>query len=221
MVIECVEAGSVPFEVALGWQRQWVSKRLAGTIPDRILLLEHPPVVTMGRQDSRDDLRVSESFLKKQGIQLLKTDRGGRVTYHGPGQLVGYLVFLLKKEGVADFVHRIEEVLIRLLKDYHLDAVRDPQHPGVWVDDRKIAALGLHIDRHVTRHGFALNVTCDLTPYRYIHACGIREKGVTSMEQELGWRPLMRDVKHHLLTAAASVFGSRISLIGSVPTPPE
>ena len=171
-MITCSDLGIVPYEEALAWQKKLADLRRKDLVADQLLLLEHPPVYTMGRRDAGTDLLIEPETLKSSGVNVVKTDRGGRMTYHGPGQLVGYLIFKLH-DSVPGFVWKIEECLLRTLAKFQLDAERDPAHPGLWVGRSKIAALGLHIEKGISTHGFSLNVTCDLAPFTHIHPCGI------------------------------------------------
>lgn len=223
IMIECIDAGIVPYEKALEWQQRLAVKRQKEEIPDSVILLEHPPVFTIGRRDSSSDFLIPTNQLAEKGLAHFKTDRGGRVTYHGPGQLVVYLIFNIRKHGnsVPHFVWKIEECLLRVLAHFHLEGHRDPKHPGIWLENRKIAALGLHIDHGVTTHGFALNVNCNLEPFQYIHPCGITDREVTSLEKELGWQPSLRDVKQTVVRELAAVFKISISVGGSAPSQPE
>ncbi len=206
MTPEILELGLVEFEEAELLQRELSLKRRQGEIPDTLLLLEHPPVVTMGRRDSNEDLRVPEGVLEREGIRLVRTDRGGRLTYHGPGQLIGYFIFALGDTTIPHFVSQIEELLIRTLHHFDIRGERDPVYPGVWVDRKKIAALGLHFEKGISRHGFALNVSLDLKPYTFIHPCGIRDRGVTSLSDRLK-RPVQIDeVKERMISEIDSVF---------------
>jgi len=214
------DLGIVPYEAALEMQKRLANLRRVDEIADQLLLLEHPPVFTMGRRDSSADLLVGPNVLKSHGMTIIKTDRGGRMTYHGPGQLVGYLIFKIH-DSIPRFVWKIEECLLRTLVHFQLEAKRDPQHPGLWIGDNKIAALGLHVDRGVTTHGFSLNVTCDLTPFGQITPCGIANKGVTSIEKEVGWSPSLRDVKQAVLEEFARVFESSVSVEGVFANQPE
>lgn len=219
-MIECIDAGFVPYAQSLRWQKKLADERQKKGTPNRLILLEHPPVYTSGRRDSSSDLLVPEEWIHQNGMEIFKTDRGGRMTYHGPGQLVVYLIFALE-DPVPRLVWKIEETIIRLLSHFHLEGYRDPHYPGLWVGERKIAAVGLHIARGVTTHGFSLNVNCDLQPFRHIRPCGISDREVTSLERELGWQPSMRDVKHLLLKEFSSVFGTSVSVGGSSPNQPE
>ncbi len=167
-------------------QRRMVQERQRGQAPDRFLIVEHPHVVTMGRNGRRENLLAGEEALARAGVAFHRTDRGGDVTYHGPGQVVGYPILDLRewKRDVVAYVRAIEQVLIDALGRLGLAAGRLEGCTGVWVDGRKIAAIGVHISRWVTSHGFALNVSTDLSYFRYIVPCGLT-KPVTSM-RELG-----------------------------------
>lgn len=175
--------GCVPYRDAFALQELLHAQRLAGEIPDTLLFLEHPPVLTTGRQDVATDWLLSQDDIRSRGVEIVHTNRGGRITYHGPGQLVGYFICNLTewRVGVADFVRWIEDGITAVLAGYGVTAHRDPDHPGVWVGRDKIAAIGLHVSRGVTLHGFALNVTTDLTPYSYCIPCGIADRGVTRL----------------------------------------
>jgi lipoyl(octanoyl) transferase len=169
---------------ALEWQRRLVAARQRGEIPDQLLLLEHPHVITLGRNGQLKNLLASDEILGRAGIAFYPTDRGGDVTYHGPGQLVGYPIVDLRewKRDVGAYVRAVEQTIIDTLADYGIVAGRVPKLTGVWVGERKIAAIGVHISRWVTSHGFALNVNTDLSYFQYIVPCGLT-KPVTSMEQ--------------------------------------
>jgi len=211
-IIECSDIGFVRYRSALKWQKFLAEKRRRDEIADTLLFLEHlPPVFTFGRRDASSDLLVSKDWLRENGMEIYKTDRGGRVTYHGPGQLVGYFIFALK-EPIPTFVRRTEEAIIQLLSHFHLEGERDKQYPGVWIGLRKISALGFHVERGITTHGFSLNVSCNLKPFSHIHPCGIKDREVTSLEKELGWRPSMRDVKDLLLEEISKAFHSNIAV---------
>ena len=176
------ELGRTDYGQALELQRQLVAERQQGLIPDQLLLLEHPHVITLGRNGHAGNLLATGEVLSRAGIGFYPTDRGGDVTYHGPGQLVGYPIVDLRewKRDVGAYVRAVEQVIIDTLADYGISAGRIPKLTGVWVDDRKIAAIGVHISRWVTSHGFALNVATDLSYFQYIVPCGLT-KPVTSM----------------------------------------
>jgi lipoyl(octanoyl) transferase len=179
---EVAELGRVDYRRALELQREAVARRKQGAVCDQLLLLEHPHVITLGRNGHMENLLADEQILDRAGISLYPTDRGGDITYHGPGQLVGYPILDLRewKRDVGAYVRGIEQVLIDTLSDYGIEAGRIPGLTGVWVEGRKIAAIGVHISRWVTSHGFALNVNTDLSYFQYIVPCGLT-KPVTSM----------------------------------------
>jgi lipoyl(octanoyl) transferase len=176
------ELGRTDYGQALELQRQLIAERQQGLIPDQLLLLEHPHVITLGRNGKAANLLASAEVLSRAGIAFYPTDRGGDVTYHGPGQLVGYPIIDLREwqRDVGAYVRAVEQAIIDTLADYGISAGRIPKLTGVWVDDRKIAAIGVHISRWVTSHGFALNVSTDLSYFQYIVPCGLT-KPVTSM----------------------------------------
>jgi lipoate-protein ligase B len=177
----------VPYTTAWDLQKQLVAARVAGEIPDTLLLLEHPHVYTLGRSGHAENVLLDEAALAAAGAELFWVDRGGDVTYHGPGQLVGYPIVHLARFGKDTHAHlrRIEEVLIGALAEFGLEGRRDPEYTGVWVGEEKIAAIGVRVSRWVTSHGFALNVDPDLTYFANIIPCGIRHKGVTSLARLL------------------------------------
>ena len=178
------EPGRIEYGRAFAWQRELVAGRQAGAIPDQLLLLEHPHTITLGRNGHLENLLASNELLARAGVAFHPTDRGGDITYHGPGQLVGYPILDLRawKRDVGAYVRAIEQVLIDTLADFGIRAARIPKLTGVWVEERKIAAIGVHISRWVTSHGFALNVSTDLAYFQYIVPCGLT-KPVTSMAQ--------------------------------------
>lgn len=210
--------GHVEYPDGLELQRQFLDARKAGLVGDTLLLLEHPPVLTLGRGAKAHHILTPAPVLAAKGIGVFDTDRGGDVTYHGPGQLVGYPILHLPpgQQDVRRYVRRIEEVLIRTLADYGLPATRIEKWPGVWLEQsraggpRKIAALGVHLSRWYTSHGFALNVHPDLTHFELIVPCGIREAGVTSMEAELGRRVPLPEVEERLERHFGAVFGAPV-----------
>ena len=185
---ELRDLGGVPYAEAFEMQRRWVEQRKRGEIPDQLLIVEHPPVVTMGRNGNGDNLLASPELLARAGIEFHRTDRGGDVTFHGPGQIVGYPIFDLRewKRDVVAYVRAIEEVLIGALSEFGIRGSRLAGATGVWVSApggvAKIAAIGIHVSRWVASHGFALNVDADLSYFRYIVPCGLT-KPVTSMRE--------------------------------------
>ncbi len=182
-----VWCGRVPYPEALDLQMEICSLKKRGFDPDVLLLLEHPPVITLGRNAKRDHLLAGEALLKKRGVEVFDTDRGGDITFHGPGQLVGYPILSLAggERDVHRYMRNLEESLIRLLGGFGIQGGRDPKYTGVWTPKGKIAAMGVHISRWVTRHGFALNVNTDISYYDLIVPCGIVGKSVTSMQKHV------------------------------------
>ena len=178
------ELGRLDYAKALALQKQLALERKEGAIPDQLLLLEHPHVITLGRNGREENLLASREILERAGIAFFSTDRGGDITYHGPGQLVGYPIVDLRewKRDVGAYVRAIEQVIIDTLADFGIAAGSIPKLTGVWVGERKIAAIGVHISRWVTSHGFALNVNTDLRYFQYIVPCGLT-KPVASMAQ--------------------------------------
>jgi lipoyl(octanoyl) transferase len=182
------QLGLTPYDDALALQQRLRSARQADAIPDVLLLLEHPPVYTRGRRTGPDELPMGESWYAGQGIEVIDTDRGGRVTYHGPGQLVGYPI--MRIADVIAYLRTMEAAIIAALGEQHVAAqVRDGL-TGVWVAERKIASIGVHVSRGVTTHGFAVNVENDLRPFDWVVACGIQGVEMTSVERETHLRTL-------------------------------
>ena len=209
--LEVMRAGLVPYEAALALQADLVAARKAGTIPDTLVLLQHPPVITLGVKvrQSREHVLATDDELRTQGIALFEAGRGGDVTYHGPGQLVGYPILDLKPDRMDahKYVRDLEEVLIGVCADLDLDAGRRNGMTGVWVGDEKVAAIGVRLSRWVTSHGFALNVSTDLDHFGLIVPCGITEFGVTSLARLLGTPPPMAEVEERVVHHLCRVFG--------------
>jgi lipoate-protein ligase B len=184
----CVRAGQVPYAHARELQRRLETARLRETIPDVLLLLEHPPVYTKGRRSTPEELPMGEDWYRMQGIEVTDTDRGGRVTYHGPGQLVGYPIVSLRPYGddVHEYIRRMERLMIESLREWGVEAGCTEGQTGVWAKDRKIASIGVHVNRGITTHGFAINVNNDLQPFEWIVPCGIESCRMTSLSRELG-----------------------------------
>jgi lipoyl(octanoyl) transferase len=205
--------GQVDYADCWELQRRAVAARIAGEIPDTLILVEHPHVYTLGRGGRAENVLLDETTLSGIGAQVFWVDRGGDVTYHGPGQLVGYPIVHLGRLGKDVHAHlrRIEETLIRVLADLGLEGRRDPQYTGVWVGDEKVAAIGVRVSHWVTSHGWALNVDPDLGYFGHIIPCGIRHKGVTSLARLLG-RPVTRaEVEPLVLRHFAEVFDVSVS----------
>ena len=208
MAASCVvrQLGRMDYAAALELQQRLAGERKEGLIPDQLLLLEHPHVITMGRNGHMENLLAGSDILERAGIGFFPTDRGGDVTYHGPGQLVGYPILDLRewKRDVGEYVRAVEETIIVTLAGYGITAGRIPKLTGVWVGDRKIAAIGVHLSRWVTSHGFALNVSTDLTYFQYIVPCGLT-RPVTSMAA-LGVRASLEEVGARLAVHFARIF---------------
>lgn len=208
--------GLVAYPHALQMQSDLVRRRQAGVIPDTLLLLEHPPTITLGRRANERDLLTERNVLAQRGIAVEMVDRGGEITYHAPGQLVGYPIFDLRAHGqdLHRYLRDLEEVIIQTVGGYGLEGKREPGLTGVWVADRKIAALGIKVSRWVTMHGFALNIAPDLSVFRRdIVPCGLRERDVTSLAEELGAGcPARKDVETQIVAAFTRVFGLTLSL---------
>ncbi len=219
--MEWTDLGLMPYMRAWALQEELRERRLAGGVADRLLMVEHPAVFTMGRRDCACDIFSPPEVIAAEGIEVVKSNRGGRVTYHGPGQLVGYFICGLEDmgTGIKEFVASVEELCIRLLASFGIEASRDSGHPGVWVGRNKIAAIGMNVQHGVTEHGFALNVDCSLAPYRHILACGIKDRGVTSMAAVSGNPQSMPEVKSRLVETAGLVFSCR--MIEAKPAPGE
>ena len=190
-MIEVQNRGLLAYQQAWDLQKNVVAQRIAGTIADQLILCEHPHVYTFGKSADRSNLLISPDFLEAIGAQSFEIERGGDITYHGPGQLVGYpiLNLHLRQMGVKKYVDLLEDSIIQTVAQFGIEATRIDGLTGIWIDDvipRKIAAIGIKISRGVTMHGFALNVGTDLSYYNHIVPCGITDKGVTSMAKETG-----------------------------------
>jgi lipoyl(octanoyl) transferase len=184
-----VRAGQVPYGDARDAQKRLEAARSADAVPDLLLLLEHPPVYTKGRRATADELPMGEDWYRMQGIEISDTDRGGRVTYHGPGQLVAYPIISLRpyRDDVHEYIRRLERVIIAALEERGVRAGPIQGLTGVWTPEpRKIASIGVHVNRGVTTHGFAVNVNNDLQPFEWIVPCGIETCRMTSLSRELG-----------------------------------
>jgi lipoate-protein ligase B len=205
-----VTLGRLPYGEALELQRSIARDRISGAIPqDVLLLVEHPPVVTLGRGTKEKNLVSSPEFLQSKGVELFEVERGGDVTYHGPGQLVGYPIIDLKRhrEDLHWYLRKIEESLINTLADYGIPGERNTSFTGVWTRGRKIASIGVHAREWVTWHGFALNVTTDLSYFDLIVPCGIDGVVMTSIARELGLEDVAaQDVRDRVTAKFAEAF---------------
>ena len=213
---EClvVDLGLIGYQRAWDLQKRVVTPRKAGTVPDLLLLCEHPHVITLGRNGKREHLRASDHLLRQIGVEFCSTDRGGDITYHGPGQLVGYPILNLAeiRRDVVWYVRQLEETMIRVTADFGIRAGRHPGRTGVWVDvpgdgEEKLAAIGVHISRWVTSHGFAYNVATDLRYFDWIVPCGMPDKRPTSLERLLGRAVSVAEAAPHVVERFGEVLG--------------
>jgi len=205
---EVLLVGPTPYQEAWDLQRRLGEQRAADVISDTLLLLEHPHTYTLGRTANPSNILLAREELDRLGVEVIAVDRGGDVTYHGPGQLVGYPILLVEdRRDLLRYIRNLEEVLIRTLSDFGIESGRIDGLSGVWIGDEKIAAIGVKMGR-VTSHGFALNVSTDLSYFRHIIPCGIRDKGVTSMERQIGAGgvPTVAGVADSLILRFAEVF---------------
>ena len=226
-MISLVQLGTVDYATGLKLQQQLVALRKEEKIGDVLLLLEHSPVITLGRNAKTKNVIASPEFLSQRGVELVECDRGGDVTFHGPGQIVGYPIFDLrgyasasgkgKHIGVVDFVRRMEDVLMRTCADFFISSKRVSGLTGVWTENEaKLAAIGIHVSRYVTSHGFALNVNTDLSFFDLIVPCGITTKPVTSMQKELGRSLDLNAVAESISRNFGTVFQSQILWVDTV-----
>jgi len=211
----CARLGQVPYEDARELQRRLEAARQADRIPDVLLLLEHPPVYTKGRRADPSELGMGEDWYRMQGIEVAESDRGGAVTYHGPGQLVGYPILKLGGTRVTEYVTGLERVMIDSLGVWGIEAGLNDGLTGVWVGGapprgRKIGSIGVHVDRGVTTHGFAVNVNNDLQPFEWIVPCGIEDCRMTSVCRELGGEQDMAAFADTVVELFASVHGRAV-----------
>jgi len=231
MHIHLISLGRVSYAEGLRAQERVVAARKAGTIGDTLLLMEHPPVLTLGRNSGRGHVLLSDAELARRGVELHETNRGGDVTYHGPGQLVGYPIFDLRGDlpgkrgphlGPVEFVRLLEEVLIRTCGEFGVQAQRICKRTGVWtiaggsVLEKKIAAIGVHVSQGVTSHGFALNVTTDLRDFQWIVPCGIADREVTSLEVEADRVPTMQQASDAVARSMGRVMGRQMLAVEPV-----
>lgn len=209
-VCRLLDLGTREYAQTLQLQRDLVQRRYRQEIPDTLILVEHEPVLTIGRAGSKSNILVPQEVLAREGISVYEVERGGDITYHGPGQLVGYPILDLDQHqrDLHWVLRSYEEVLIRCLQDdFGIPARRIKGYPGVWVGDKKIAAIGVAVSKWVTYHGFAFNVEPQMEHFRLINPCGITDKGVTSLAQLLGRSISLAEVKEPLLKHFADVFG--------------
>jgi lipoyl(octanoyl) transferase len=222
MILNLVHLGRIDYDAALVVQKQVIEARHEGRIGNTLLLLEHPPVLTLGRNSDRSNILASDEFLAYRGVEVHEINRGGDVTYHGPGQLVGYPILDLRsftvagserRLGAVDYVRLLEEVLIRACADYGVRSQRIAGRTGVWtlaggsIPEKKIAAIGVHISRGITSHGFAMNVTTDLRDFDLIVPCGISDRTVTSLELEADPDAALPATMENAINSVARHFG--------------
>ena len=206
MKLTVIQAGMIPYEEAFKWQYELMEMRRNGEISDTLILLEHPAVLTTGRRDQTHNILIDAGA---EGVPVIRTNRGGEVTYHGPGQIVGYMIIDLAQfsRRVKQFVYNLEEVFVQLLdRHYGIQAERHDKHRGVWVGNNKICAIGLAIEREITMHGFAFNINTDLSHFDWIVPCGIHDRGVSSLEKLTGRTWSLKDVNSQLAEAYASIY---------------
>jgi lipoyl(octanoyl) transferase len=240
MILNLIHLGRIDYAAALDLQKRLVEARHAQRIGNTLLLLEHPAVLTLGRNSNRSNVLASDEFLASRGVQIHEINRGGDVTYHGPGQLVGYPILDLRsfspRLGAVEYVRLLEEALIRACADFGVSAQRIAGRTGVWtlaggsIPEKKVAAIGVHIARGITSHGFALNVTTDLRDFDLIVPCGISDRSVTSLEDEadpqdiseaapenaLQLPPTMENAIHAVAKQFGRVFGLQVLWIESL-----
>lgn len=204
--------GKQSYRPVWDYQKELLEQRVANEIGDRLLLVEHPPTYTLGKSGDENHLLTSQSDLMIKQIEYVAIDRGGDITYHGPGQLVGYPILHLQnyKKDVHWYLRQLEESLIRTLGEYGIQGTRDPDYTGVWVMDKKIAAIGVKVSRWVTMHGFAFNVTTDLSYFQGIVPCGIANKDVCSLESLLGRSISLSEVSEIYIQKFAETFDCTI-----------
>ncbi|GAC1650759.1 MAG: lipoyl(octanoyl) transferase LipB [Herpetosiphon sp.] len=208
--LSVLDGGVMQYEEAWALQRQLVARRATGELPDTLFLLEHPHTYTLGSKGKWEHLLVPVTELEAAGISVIKVDRGGDITYHGPGQLVAYPILKLRDYGfgIVHYLRVLETVLIELCAGYGIGATRVRGLTGVWVDNEKVAAIGARVDVHgISLHGCALNVAPDLDYFANIVPCGIQDKGVTSLSRLLGYTPVMDEVKERFVRAFIAVCG--------------
>jgi len=211
--------GLIDYRDAYRLQQKLFRERRDGRIPDTLLLLEHPPTITVGKSGKLENILASREQLAQQGVSLVFIDRGGDVTYHGPGQLVGYPIFDLRGRGrdAHRYIRNLEEAIIRTLNDFSIKSGRDHSHAGVWVENEEIAAIGLSLSQWVTMHGFALNVNTDLAQFNLINPCGFTNRRATSISRLLGREIPMAEVKERLLAHFAEVFNADLAMGTDIP----
>lgn len=214
----CVDLGLLDFPSAHAIQLEILEARVSGRIGrDVVLILEHPSVFTIGRRGNRDHLKVPPTFLADAGMDLLHIERGGDITFHGPGQLVLYPVFQLREAGlgVVEFVEKLEEVMIRTAEDMGVSASRNSRNHGIWAEDRKLGFVGIAVQRSTSFHGIALNVDLPLEPFTWINPCGLENVHITSLNQETDQVIRVETVKKTLLKQLENVFALSLQQVAT------
>lgn len=208
-LLQIFSPGLMKYKIAWDKQKYFHAERVKNMIPDTLMLLEHPNVYTLGRHGNDSNIIGNKDFLKKHKIEIYNIERGGDVTFHGPGQIVGYPIFNIRQMGIRpkELVEKIENIIIELLSDYNIEAKIINKLPGVWVGDEKIAAIGMRIIDHVALHGFALNVNTNLKLFNGIVPCGIQDKGVTSIKKISGKEQNIELMKTQIIKLFKKWFG--------------
>lgn len=210
--IHLVRLGRVAYRHALSLMQRAAEARRLDQIGDTLLLVEHPPVLTLGRGGGAEDVRISDEHLRRLGIEVVQTERGGRITYHGPGQLVAYPIMKLPDDDLHSYLWRLEQVVLEVLNEWNIVAGRVERHPGVWIGQDKIAAVGVAVQDRVTTHGVALNVDPNLSHFQWIVPCGIADRGVTSMCAVQGKPIMLESVERSFVAAFGRVFQREVVL---------
>jgi lipoyl(octanoyl) transferase len=207
MDLSVIQLGQLPYAEALELQLRVRAARQADAVPDTLLLLEHPPVYTRGKRTEAHDLPMGDDWYRAQGIEVHDVDRGGRVTYHGPGQLVGYPI--MRISDVLEYVRTMERAVIAALADEGIEAGVREGLTGIWVEERKIGSIGVHVSKGVTTHGFAVNVDNDLQPFEWVVPCGIEGVRMTSVLKEIGRTDAMACFRKRMAHRFAEAYGMR------------
>jgi len=207
-ILTYCDIDTIDYKEAWELQKEIFSKRVSNEIGDYLFLLEHPNTYTLGKTAHKENLKSSDKYLKENNISVYDIDRGGDITYHGPGQIVGYPIIDLNNwfKDTHKYLRALEEVIINTCSEYNLICERNPKHTGVWICEKKIAAIGIKVSRWITMHGFAFNVNTDLNLFEGIIPCGIQDKSVTSLSRELGTKIEISEVKEKLLKNFIEVF---------------
>lgn len=212
----CLDLDTIDYNEALELQHRLVAARKSAILgTDTLLILEHPPVFTLGRRGGRENLRVSDEFLNKSGVRVIQAERGGNITFHGPGQLVVYLIYDLEaaRMGVNDYVEQLEEIMIRIANDRKIRAERNDTNRGIWVGSNKIGSIGIAIRKGISFHGLALNVNLSLDPFSWINPCGLQNIGMTSLQKESEQSVSMPEIRKAFKRHFGVVFGAKLKTV--------